>query len=796
MTDRTTVSPTIRPPAAALAADPATPPSTATLAAPAVPAGGPAASAPAPKRSAAKPAPAAPDALGLPNPRHAKRVPPHLGKEAIARLRQAAHLLPHVVKPADYVAEQSPGFEQHLDKLGFVLLHKSVPGQRPSRWIDPALMDTALAHLEAVGVAAPVRPLMLERSAALEALGVSRRAGVWMRLISHALPLAEPGWRVPVLFRVPVDEAVVWDYYRRGDMAALSAGLGKPTAYPQAAALTSQLDALVARSRAYKPQHLASLLPRLQSECATPQSHDELVAACTRAQDRWEHRAGELDAIEGLNTELAFQGYPDTFEMARKLQRQVTLYVGPPNSGKTHAAFERLSQAEQGAYLAPLRLLALEGRDRLVGRGVPCSLLTGEENVPAPGARVVSSTIEMVGTRKPIDVAVIDEAQMIFDESRGWAWTQAIVAVPAKEVIIICSAYAVPAIENLLGLCGERCTVRTFERKQHVELLPQPVPTSALKLGDAVVAFSRRDVLMLRDRIAADGHPVSVIYGALPPEVRRREAERFAKGESHILVATDAIGMGLNLPVQRVLFSTLVKFDGQGDRTLGESEVHQIAGRAGRYGIHEEGFVGVLKEAEPTALRTLKELLPKTPRAPADFKAPVAPNGWHIDTIAQRMHLSKLREVLGVFVEQLKLDNAHFAVAQLEQMLEVADALDRSAGALTLKERFTYAQAPVDTRTESQFQAFLDWSESHAATGRAGTPWFLSEVDGHSRLDRMEQALRACSLWLWLDLRFPGVYGLVDEVIERRNELNDGIERQLKGKRPLAQMRRAQRAKR
>jgi ATP-dependent RNA helicase SUPV3L1/SUV3 len=190
--------------------------------------------------------------------------------------------------------------------------------------------------------------------------------------------------------------------------------------------------------------------------------------------------------------------------IAEMLGRKVTLYLGPPNSGKTHAAFERLQQALDGAYLAPLRLLALEGRDRLVGRGVPCSLLTGEENVPADGARVVSSTIEMVGTSKPIDVAVIDEAQMIFDPSRGWAWTQAIVAVPANEVIIICSAYAVPAIENLLGLCGERCTVRHFDRKQHVDLLPQPVPISALKLGDAVVAFSRRDVLT-RDR-RTDAH--------------------------------------------------------------------------------------------------------------------------------------------------------------------------------------------------------------------------------------------------------------------------------------------------
>jgi ATP-dependent RNA helicase SUPV3L1/SUV3 len=501
----------------------------------------------------------------------------------------------------------------------------------------------------------------------------------------------------------------------------------------------------------------------------------------------------ELDTLEGLNTELAFQGYPDTFAKARQLQRQVTLYVGPPNSGKTHAAFERLAQALDGAYLAPLRLLALEGRDRLVARGVPCSLLTGEENVPAVGARVVSSTIEMVGTNTPIDVAVIDEAQMIFDASRGWAWTQAIVAVPANEVIIICSAYAVPAIENLLGLCGERCAVRHFERKQHVQLLSNPVPVHALMLGDAVVAFSRRDVLMLRDQIAHAGHPVSVIYGALPPEVRRREAERFAEGASHILVATDAIGMGLNLPIRRVLFSTMSKFDGVNDRPLGEGEVHQIAGRAGRFGIHEEGFVGVLKEAEPGALRLLTDLLPKTPRAPRDFKAPVAPNNWHVQTIASRLQLTKLREVLGVFVEQLKLDDAHFAVAELDQMLELAEKLDASAAKLTLKERFIYAQAPVDTRTENQLQAFLDWAGAHAATGQAGSPWFLDQVDGHSRLEAMEQALRACTLWLWLDLRFPGAYGHVENVLALRSQLNDGIERQLKGKRPLAQMRNRQR---
>ena len=729
--------------------------------------------------------------LNLPQPRHTERVPLRISKPQMARIRQGAYALPQVVKPADHGTD-----DNGLDALGFVLLQKAASaGARPSRWIDPALLDAAVAHLEAVGHGAEARPLMLERTSALEALGVARSGGIWSRLISNGLRLSEPDWRVPVLYRVPVAAEPVWAFHRSGDVAALQAALGPAPTYPHAAELTAHLQALVARSRAHKSHHLDSLLPRLMTECATPKalvdaaSLAELKAACSRAQERWENAVAELDTLAGLNTELAFQGYPATFGKARRLQRRITLYVGPPNSGKTHAAFERLAQALDGAYLAPLRLLALEGRDRLVARGVPCSLLTGEENVPAEQARVVSSTIEMVATNTPIDVAVIDEAQMIFDASRGWAWTQAIVAVPANEVIIICSAYAVSAVQNLLGLCGEACTVREFPRKQHVDQLPAPLPVSALKLGDAVVAFSRRDVLTLRDRIAASGHPVSVIYGALPPEVRRREAERFASGQSHILVATDAIGMGLNLPIRRVLFSTLSKFDGQTDRTLDEGEVHQIAGRAGRFGIHEEGFVGVLEDAEPGAARVLKELLAKTPRAPRDFKAPVAPNGWHVDTISLRLGKTRLREVLGVFMEQLKLDDAHFAVAELEQMLMLAEQLDQAASTLTLKQRFVYAQAPVDTRTEALVQEFLAWAASHAHSGHAGRPAFLDEVDGHSRLERMEQALRACTLWLWLDLRFPGIYGHLEEVVALRSQLNDGIEHQLKGKRPLAQVR-------
>jgi ATP-dependent RNA helicase SUPV3L1/SUV3 len=734
--------------------------------------------------SAAAPAPRQ---FKLPNARHAARIPADISPAAVARIQQAAYQLPQVVKPADYIDEHAPHFEQHLDGLGLILLQKAVAGARPSRWIAPDRMADALRHLDAVGNGPQVRALMQARTTELENLGVTVEAGEFDRFLTQTLRLPASGVQLRVAYRQPVPAAPVWDFYRSGDLDAFKAALGAAPPYADAAELVEVVERLIARAESGNSEHVGSLVQRLQAETARPQAFADLKVSLVRAQDRWERHVAELNALAGLNDELAFQGYPDTFELARRMQRTVTLYVGPPNSGKTYAAFEKLAAAHDGCYLAPLRLLALEGRDRLVGRGVACSLLTGEENDPAPNARVVSSTIEMVNTSKPIDVAVIDEAQMIFDTSRGWAWTQAIVGVPANELIIICSAYAAEAIENLLKLCGENCRTLVFERKQHVELMPGPVPIAALKKGDAVVAFSRREVLMLRDQVAANGHPVSVIYGALPPEVRRREAERFAHGHAHILVATDAIGMGLNLPIRRVLFSTLKKFDGVGDRLLNESEVHQIAGRAGRYGMHEEGFTGGLREAEPTALRTLKDLLPKPPRAPRDFKATVAPNWWHVDTIAKRLHLTQLRAVLNVFVDQLKLDNAHFAVAELDQMLELAEQLDRTAGRLTLKQRFIYAQAPVDTRTEAQVQAFLDWTHHHATVGKAGTPWFLDEVDEHSRLDNMEKALRSCTLWLWLDLRFPGIYGHIDAVIDLRGRLNEGIERHLKGKKPLWQ---------
>ncbi len=181
----------------------------------------------------------------------------------------------------------------------------------------------------------------------------------------------------------------------------------------------------------------------------------------------------------------------------------------------------------------------------------------------------------------------------------------------------------------------------------------------------------------------------------------------------------------------------------------------------------------------------LKELMQTPPRAPRDFKAAVAPNWWHVETIANRLGKNQLGAVLGVFMAQLQLDDAHFEVAELDP-----DGVDRRApgpaGRRAVAARALHLFAGTGRFAQRRAAAaFSRLDRSPRAAGRVDSPWFLDEVDEHSRLDRMEQALRACTLWLWLDLRFPAIYGHLDAVTDLRRRLNDGIERQLKGKKPL-----------
>jgi len=285
--------------------------------------------------------------------------------------------------------------------------------------------------------------------------------------------------------------------------------------------------------------------------------------------------------------------FKSLFPLARVLKREIIFHVGPTNSGKTYQALQHLQKADTGYYLAPLRLLALEGYENLKAQNIPVSLITGEEEIVDEESTHISSTIEMMNASVEVDVAVIDEIQMIDDRDRGWAWANALIGVPAKKVILTGSINALYAVTELCEYLNEPLEVIHFERKNELKLLKEPTAIRQIERGTAIVAFSRRDVLGLRQQLSGR-YEVSVVYGNLSPEVRREEARRFREGESAILVATDAIAMGLNLPIKTLLFSKDNKFDGLRRRELLPTEVAQISGRAGRYGIEEVGYIGAL----------------------------------------------------------------------------------------------------------------------------------------------------------------------------------------------------------
>ncbi|MBF0212944.1 MAG: hypothetical protein HQM00_05175 [Magnetococcales bacterium] len=459
---------------------------------------------------------------------------------------------------------------------------------------------------------------------------------------------------------------------------------------------------------------------------------------------------------------------------ARERFRQVTLYLGPTNSGKTYQALRRLIEAENGIYLAPLRLLALEVAETLNGWGVPCNMVTGEERVMVEGARHTACTIEMLPLGNVYEVCVIDEAQMLGDADRGWAWTQAILGARAEALLIIGAPEARPAVEKLLALTGDPFEVHRLERLAPLQLLSKPVKNVRdLEPGTAIVVFSRSAVLGLKAEIEQrTGLATAVLYGALPPEVRRIQASRFASGEAALLVATDAIGMGLNLPIRTILFAQDSKFINRVEHPLTPMEVRQIAGRAGRYGKNEIGFIGTYQipihrisaafHAEPNAIR----------------RAHLAPNLDHLLAIAslKEERQPSLARLFSIFTQTVKPDPTVYELADLEDQIVLARIADRHKN-LDLTTRFALSAAPVPLRESMAVSAF----ESMTATVARERVLSLHKVlpedqgGGGGRLALLETSMRIVSLYCWLHFRFPRHFPELELAESKRREINREI---------------------
>ncbi len=467
--------------------------------------------------------------------------------------------------------------------------------------------------------------------------------------------------------------------------------------------------------------------------------------------------------------------FKNLFPLARLQRREIIFHVGPTNSGKTHEALQQLKEADSGYYLAPLRLLALEGYERLKAQGVGVSLITGEEEIIDEESTHISSTIEMMNSSVEVEVAVIDEIQMINDRDRGWAWANALIGVPAKRVILTGSVDALDAVTQLCDYLEEPLEVIHFERKNELKLLSHPTPIKQIEKGTAIVAFSRRDVLGLRQQLS-NYYEVSVVYGNLSPEVRREEARRFREGESDILVATDAIAMGLNLPIKTLLFYKDNKFDGLRRRELLPTEVAQISGRAGRYGLEEIGYIGALDS------RTLEriESLFYAPLPSIQLPFSVMASLEHVMLIGEILETENLSIILNFFAENMEFEGP-FVAANIESMLEIAAIV--SEYDLDLKTRFHLACAPASISSpyiESVFHRYIKQLEANRVVSYIPPRDLPKYAQTNEMMLNAEDRVREISLYLWLSFKFGDLFPDTQKAIEARVRLNNFIEASLK----------------
>ena len=457
--------------------------------------------------------------------------------------------------------------------------------------------------------------------------------------------------------------------------------------------------------------------------------------------------------------------FKDLYPMARRMHRRFVLHFGPTNSGKTWESMQRLQAARDGIYLGPLRLLAFEQFESLNLSDVPTSLITGEEQILVPQSRVQSSTIEMADLHKHYDIAVIDECQMISDRDRGGAWSAAILGLCADEIHVCASPDAEWLLCSIIEECEDEMRIIRHERKAPLVIeeggfqFPQSV-----RQGDALIVFAKARVHALAAELKRLGHEVSLIYGTLPPDVRRDQAERFRRGETDVVVSTDAIAMGMNLPIARVVFMEPEKYDGDITRPLTDSEIRQIAGRAGRYGQYDVGYVNAygFKQVVAQALSR-----PYRPLTHAVIRFPESLLGLPLP----------LTEIINRWISMK--DKGYFSKASTMRMAGLAGRMETRTTDKQLL--YDFLCIPFD---ETDPTLLSEWKSMYHAEA-TGTHYDVLQVLPEYRdpeqcrvtmLDRLEEDYRLCDLYYNYTRRFlENPEKLLTEIQLRKDLISAGI---------------------
>ena len=540
---------------------------------------------------------------------------------------------------------------------------------------------------------------------------------------------------------------------------------------------------------------------------------------------------GRFTKAEGDNQkEVADLRYPtEWYPATREIPRTVHLHVGPTNSGKTYHALKRLEEADKGIYLGPLRLLAHEVYTRMNAQGKPCALVTGEEQrIPEGETKMWSCTVEMAPLNTDLDVAVIDEIQMIAHNERGWAWTQAFLGVKAKEVHLCGEARTVPLIRELCALTGDKVHIHEYERLTPLQVAPRSLggKLTSLEKGDCIVAFSVLGIHALRREVEKKtGKKCAIVYGSLPPETRAQQARLFNDPDNDFdfLVASDAIGMGLNLSIKRVIFESTMKSNGTKLVPLQISEIKQIAGRAGRYRTaHQAVTQAESQKAGPASTTNLNTLQQSAVLDGAPSEATPEPPTIGFVTTLEHLDYAHLKSGMlrepepirtaGLFppsiiverfanyfppgtpfsyimlrLNEISIIHPRFHLCGLKDQLAIADAIHPVKN-LSITDRITICAAPTNMRDPGE-RNFLRRLAECIADGKSGDLLELKELP-LERLDTppsgerkylhgLEQLHKMLVAYLWLSYRFPNVFTTRSLANHAKQLVEDAIERTL-----------------
>ena len=283
----------------------------------------------------------------------------------------------------------------------------------------------------------------------------------------------------------------------------------------------------------------------------------------------------------------------------------IVAILGPTNTGKTYLAFDKLFSYSSGIFGFPLRLLARENYDKAVKKiGVNnVGLITGEEKIVPREAKYFFCTVESMPTDKNTDCVIIDEVQLASDYERGHIFTDRILNFRGIHETIFLGSLT---IESILKKLFPQIKIQYQDRFSTLSFLPKQ-NFSKLKPRSAIIAFNINKVYEIAEKIRTHKGGAAVVLGSLSPRTRNSQVEIYENNKVDYLVATDAIGMGLNLNINHVCFTSLEKYDGKYNRNLTPSEIGQIAGRAGRY--KNNGTFGYTKDAgtlDPLTIQSIE----------------------------------------------------------------------------------------------------------------------------------------------------------------------------------------------